>query len=83
MNVIHAHAARLKQQRKASAKHIQSCKALTTLLQCSVVYRDPSGGIHDLTPGVDSCLNVRTLVHEYGGGDFLVGEDVVYFANFK
>ena len=48
-----------------------------------MVHRDSSGGIHDLTPGVDSGLNVRTLVHEYGGGDFLVGEDAVYFANFK
>ncbi|CAK0782907.1 hypothetical protein CVIRNUC_006102 [Coccomyxa viridis] len=48
-----------------------------------LVRRDPSGDVHDLTPGVDSGLNVRTLVHEYGGGDFLVGEDAVYFANFK
>jgi hypothetical protein len=46
-------------------------------------HRDSSATISDVTPGVDSGLNVRTLVHEYGGGDFLVGEDTVYFSNFK
>jgi len=46
-------------------------------------HRDPSGNITDATPGVDSGLNVRTIVHEYGGGDYLVGEGAVYFSNFK
>ena len=46
-------------------------------------HRDSSAIISDVTPGVDSGLNVRTLVHEYGGGDFLIGEDAVYFSNFK
>ena len=45
--------------------------------------RDPSGTISDATPGVDSGLNVRTIVHEYGGGDFLIGDGAVYFSNFK
>ena len=48
-----------------------------------VTCRDPSGNISDATPGVDSGLNVRTVVHEYGGGDFLVGDGAVYFSNFK
>ncbi|CAL5220350.1 g2347 [Coccomyxa viridis] len=48
-----------------------------------LVRRDPSGTISDATPGVDSGLNVRTVVHEYGGGDFLVGDGAVYFSNFK
>ena len=46
-------------------------------------HRDSFANISDVTPGVDSGLNVRTLVHEYGGGDFLVGENAVYFSNFK
>jgi hypothetical protein len=46
-------------------------------------HRDSSATISDVTPEMDSGLNVRTLVHEYGGGDFLVGEDAVYFSNFK
>ena len=50
---------------------------------CWITHRDSSATISDVTPGVDSGLNVRTLVHEYGGGDFLVGEDTVYFSNFK
>ncbi|MGK7900170.1 MAG: prolyl oligopeptidase family serine peptidase [Hormoscilla sp.] len=38
------------------------------------------GQVSDVTP---SPFNVRTRVHEYGGGAYLVSEGVVYFSNFK
>ena len=44
-----------------------------------VVRRTQDGGIADVTP---AGYNVRTRVHEYGGGDFTVGDGVVYFSNF-
>jgi hypothetical protein len=40
------------------------------------------GSIADITPGPDSGLNVRTRVHEYGGGEHLVTPDKVFFSNF-
>jgi dipeptidyl aminopeptidase/acylaminoacyl peptidase len=44
-----------------------------------VVRRTPDGQTTDLTPVP---LNVRTRVHEYGGGAFVVAAGVVYFSNF-
>jgi dipeptidyl aminopeptidase/acylaminoacyl peptidase len=44
-----------------------------------LVRRSPDGQIEDVTP---TGLNVRTRVHEYGGGSFLVDGDTVYFVNF-
>lgn len=38
------------------------------------------GQVSDVTP---SPFNVRTRVHEYGGGAYIVSEGVVYFSNFK
>ncbi|MEO1792867.1 MAG: S9 family peptidase, partial [Cyanobacteria bacterium J06629_19] len=40
---------------------------------------DPLGTVTDITPAP---LNVRTRVHEYGGGAYLVHKGVVYFSNF-
>jgi len=37
----------------------------------------------DVTPGPDSGFNVRTRVHEYGGGAYVLSADAVYFSNFK
>ncbi len=45
--------------------------------------RTTDGKIEDVTPGADSGLNVRTRVHEYGGGEYIIGADTVYFSNFK
>ncbi len=36
-----------------------------------------------MTPGQEAGINVRTTVHEYGGGEYIAGEGVVYFSNFK
>jgi dipeptidyl aminopeptidase/acylaminoacyl peptidase len=44
-----------------------------------VVKHTPDGQIADVTP---EDFNARTLVHEYGGGAYVVQEDTVYFSNF-
>nr|ABK25153.1 unknown [Picea sitchensis] len=41
---------------------------------------DEEGTAEDITP---AGFNVRTLVHEYGGGAFTVSGDVVVFSNYK
>ncbi len=45
-----------------------------------IVRRTPDGQTSDVTP---SPFNVRTRVHEYGGGSYLVNDGVVYFSNFS
>lgn len=45
-----------------------------------IVKCDATGNLSDLTPRP---FNARTLVHEYGGGAFLVSEGIVYFSNFN
>jgi dipeptidyl aminopeptidase/acylaminoacyl peptidase len=46
----------------------------------SVVVRyTPKGQPVDITP---AGYNVRTRVHEYGGGDYIVADGTVYFSNF-
>ena len=46
-----------------------------------IVRRDSDGETSDVTPNP---FSVRTRVHEYGGGAFLVDRDgVVYFSNFS
>jgi dipeptidyl aminopeptidase/acylaminoacyl peptidase len=46
----------------------------------SVLVRwSPDGAKRELTP---SDFNVRTRVHEYGGGSYLVHRSTVYFSNF-
>ena len=41
--------------------------------------RSPSGLVEDVNPAP---YNARTRVHEYGGGETLVYQDIVYFSNF-
>lgn len=48
--------------------------------RCVVVHRDDSGRIRDVTP---SGFNVRTRVHEYGGGAYTVYKHDIYFVNFE
>jgi dipeptidyl aminopeptidase/acylaminoacyl peptidase len=45
-----------------------------------LVRRSKDGALVDVTP---SDFNVRTRVHEYGGGDYLVEGGVIYFSNFQ
>ena len=45
-----------------------------------LVRRTPDGGVVDLTPPP---YNVRTRVHEYGGGAYAVSDGVVIFSNFS
>jgi dipeptidyl aminopeptidase/acylaminoacyl peptidase len=44
-----------------------------------VVRRTPDGTTTDITP---TGFNVRTRVHEYGGGSYIVADKTVYFSNF-
>lgn len=44
-----------------------------------IVHRSPAGQITDVTPAP---FNVRTRVHEYGGGAFAVQGQTIYFSNF-
>jgi dipeptidyl aminopeptidase/acylaminoacyl peptidase len=44
-----------------------------------LVRRRADGRVHDVTP---AGFNVRTRVHEYGGGAYLVSERAVYASNF-
>ena len=44
-----------------------------------VVMRAAKGRTEEVTPPP---FNVRTLVHEYGGGAFLVADGIVYFSNY-
>ena len=44
-----------------------------------IMRRGGDGAATEITP---PDFNVRTTVHEYGGGDFAVSEGVVYFSNF-
>lgn len=45
-----------------------------------LVQRDNTGQEKDITPPP---FNIRTRVHEYGGGAYLLHEDILYFSNFE
>ena len=45
----------------------------------TLVRRTPDGVITNMTP---SPFNVRSRVHEYGGGSFIISEGIIYFSNF-
>ena len=45
-----------------------------------LVKQDPDGKVHDVTPAP---FNIRTRVHEYGGGASLIHGDSIYFSNFS
>ena len=47
--------------------------------RCVIVRRNADGKTTDITP---SGYSVRTRVHEYGGGAFMVHDGTVYFSNF-
>jgi dipeptidyl aminopeptidase/acylaminoacyl peptidase len=44
-----------------------------------IVRRSPNGVLTDMTPAP---YNVRTRVHEYGGGSYIVANDIIYFSNY-
>lgn len=46
----------------------------------TLVRRDPNGTLTEILPRE---FNVRTTVHEYGGGDYVVQDGKIYFSNFK
>ncbi len=44
-----------------------------------IVRYNPAGKTEDITPAP---FNVRSRVHEYGGGSYIVSDDTLYFSNF-
>jgi dipeptidyl aminopeptidase/acylaminoacyl peptidase len=48
--------------------------------RCVIVRRTPEGQTQDINPPP---YNVRTRVHEYGGGAYAVADRVVYFSNYE
>ncbi len=45
-----------------------------------IMHWSPGGQATDVTP---SPFNARTLVHEYGGGSFVIANGAIYFSNFS
>lgn len=45
-----------------------------------IMRRTPDGKIADMTPPP---FNVRTRVHEYGGGSYVVADGTAYFSNYE
>jgi dipeptidyl aminopeptidase/acylaminoacyl peptidase len=54
---------------------MRPAEAGRNLVQCQT----PTGQTLEITP---TAFNVRTRVHEYGGGAYTVAEGIVYFSNF-
>ena len=50
--------------------------------RCFVYRANPGGEPEAVTPDDANAYNVRTRVHEYGGGAFAVQDGTVYFSNF-
>lgn len=48
--------------------------------RCVLVGLGPGGTLTEITPKE---FNVRTTVHEYGGGDYVIHGGKVYFSNFR
>lgn len=46
----------------------------------TIMKRGTDGRVVEVTP---SPFNARTLVHEYGGGSYVVADDMIYFSNFS
>ncbi|MDJ0589239.1 MAG: S9 family peptidase [Pleurocapsa sp. MO_226.B13] len=47
--------------------------------RCTIVGYFPEGGSENITPDP---FNVRTRVHEYGGGAYVVNKNTIYFSNY-
>lgn len=45
-----------------------------------IVKQNPDGTVTDITP---QPFNVRTRVHEYGGGAYLITSEAIYFSNYS
>ncbi|MDE0299818.1 MAG: S9 family peptidase [Candidatus Poribacteria bacterium] len=48
--------------------------------RCVIVRRTSDGNTVDMTPAP---FNVRSRVHEYGGGAFTVNDGIIYFSSFE
>lgn len=48
--------------------------------RCVIVRRQENGKVEDILPAP---FNARTRVHEYGGGDYVVTANQVFFSNFS
>lgn len=45
-----------------------------------IIQRKPNGEVNEVNAAP---FNARTRVHEYGGGAFMIANDIVYFSNFS
>ncbi len=62
---------------------LYTCGILSSVRPVRPRSRNDGSPPRDITPPPDSGFNVRTTVHEYGGAEYCLVGDTVYFTNFK
>ena len=66
--------------KKFSTRTMRPVINFDTCTKCTLCWLNCPDTCFDITP---DGFNVRTTVHEYGGGAYLVNDGIVYFSNFQ